>query len=214
MKTLVNILTDRVSKELSSWMRGRRGSIAVEFVIGSLLIVTTVVVSLDVYQLISARSTALRAATTMAEYVSQEDSPSLTFIEDLAAFSYRHEIAMPSEVAFVISAVSRPAATDTEPDPAVELDWNERVVVGEDPDSPPVTLGASCSTLGTDVEPGWLTALAMEPGDMVVAVEVCVKLLPAAFVSGGWLPADVFPTLFYHQQVLSVRGDQVPRAPA
>ena len=214
--TLPSAGTARLSTSLSSWMWSSRGSVSVEFVIGSVLIIITTVAGMDLYRVIGAQSVGLRAATTMASYVSLETAPRETFIEDLAAFSYRNEIALPSQAAFVISAVSRAAATATEPDPPIVVHWNQKTAVGEDPDSPPLALGESCGRLGDsdDGEAAMLTELGMEPGERVVVVEVCVKLLPRAFVSGRLLPDNLFPTLFYQHQILPVRGDRIPEEPS
>ncbi len=38
--------------------------------------------------------------------------------------------------------------------------------------------------------------LGMEPGEMVVVIEVCVKLLPEAFVGGRLLSSTLYPTFF------------------
>ncbi len=216
MNTLVGPLTVWLSTILSSWMRDRRGSASVEFVIGSVLIVTTAVAGLDLYRVINTQSVALRAATTMADYVSLEQAPQAALIDDLAAFSYRKEIALPSQVAFVVSAVSRSDATALEPDPPVVVRWNRKTAVGEDPDSPPLEFGETCGRLGdsSDGEVVLQTELGMEPGEMVVVVEVCVDLLPRAFVGGGLLSGNLFPTFFYQHQILPVRGDRVPEEPS
>ena len=216
MMTFVSTPTAWLLKSLSSWMRNGRGSVSVEFVIGSVLIVTATVGGMDLYRVIDTQSVALRAATTMADYVSLEAAPREAFIEDLARFSYRYEIALPSQAAFVVSAVSRSDATDAEPDPPSVVRWSRKTAVGEDPDTPPVELRDACGRLGgPDEEDAALPAeLGMEPGEMVVVVEVCVKLLPGAFVGGGLLSGNVFPTRFYQHQILPVRGDSIPEEPS
>jgi len=213
---LASTMTARFSTSLSSWMRGTRGSVSVEFVIGAALIVVATVGGMDLYRVIDAQSLSLRAASTVAEYVSLEPAPSATFIDDLAKFSHRNEIALPSEAVFVVSAVSRAEATTTEPDPPVVVQWTRTVALGEDPNSPPRDLAASCGQVGDpgDVDPAMLTALGMEPGAMVVVVEVCLKLLPRAFVGGGALAGYVFPTLSHQHRILPVRGDTMPGEPA
>ena len=215
MNTLVNTLTGRFSGSLSSWTRDTRGSVSVEFVIGSVLIVTATVGGLDLYRMIGAQSLALHAATAMVDYVSLEAAPTQASIEDLAEFLYRNEIAPPSQAAFVVSAVSRSVATDTEPDPPVVTQWQRVIAVGEDPASPPAELGRSCGQLGDSGDGGRaLRALGMQPGEMVIVVEVCVALPPGAFVSGPLLAGNLFPTLFYQHQILPVRGDRMPEEPS
>ncbi len=216
MGTLASTLTARLSTSLSSWMRDGRGSVSVEFVIGAVLIVTATVGGMDLYRVIEARSLSLRAASTVAEYVSVESAPSATFIDDLAKFSYHNEVALPSDAVFVVSAVSRSDATTMDPDPPVVVQWTRTVAVGDDPNTPPRDLAASCGQLGDsgDVDPAMLTVLEMEPGDMVVVVEVCLKLLPRAFVGGGVLADNVFPSLSYQHRILPVRGETMPQEPA
>lgn len=214
--TAVATLPPVLSTGISSWIRDRRGSVSVELVIGVVVIVTTTVAGMDLYRVINARSVALRAATTMAEYVSLEPAPRAAFIDDLAAFSYRNEIAIPSDVAFVVSAISRPEATALEPDPPAVVNWDRKIAIGEDPDSPPLDLANSCGRLGDSGE-GHVevqTELGMEPGEKIVVVEVCVSLLPHALVGGELFSDAVFPTLFYQHQVLPVRGEDVPGEPS
>ena len=207
MSTPANNPAARLSTGIRSWMHDGRGSVSIEFVIGAVLIVTTTVGGMDLYRVVDAQAVTLRAASTMAEYLSMEAVPSATFIGDLAKFSYRNEIALPSEAAFVVSGVSRSDATAEEPEPPTVVRWNRTFAVGEDPDSPPVDFGASCGRLSRepgDGGPTMLAALEMVPGEMVVVVEVCVKLLPRAFVGGALLADSVFPTLFYQHRVLPV----------
>ncbi len=212
MSTVVSNLAARLSAGLSSWMREGRGSTSIEFVIAATLIVSTTVGGMDLYRVVDAQSVALRAASTVAGYLSLETAPSVASIEDLARFSYRNEIALPSEAAFVVSAVSRSEATDEEPDPPPVVQWTWTFAVGEDPESPPEDLTESCDRLSGD--PASLTALGMVPGEMIVVVEVCVKLLPRAFVSGGFLADNVFPTLSYQRRILPVHGDRMPEEPS
>lgn len=216
MNTLVGTLTARLLTGLRSWMRDRRGSVSVEFVIGSVLIVTTAVAGMDLYQVIHAQSVVLRAATTMAEYVSLESAPSATFIDDLAAFSHRYQIALPSEAAFVVSVISRSDATALEPDPPAVVHWNRTTLVSQDPEPLAPELADSCGRLGgsSDGEVVLQAELGMEPGERVVVVEVCVNLLPQAFVGGSLLSGNVYPTLFYQHQILPVRGESVPEEPS
>ena len=152
MSTPENHPAARLHACLRSWMRDEQGSVSIEFVAGAVLIVVTAVGGMDLHRVVDAKSVTSRAASTMAGYLSLESVPSATFIEDLAKFSYRNEIALPSEAAFVVSAVSRPAATPEEPDPTAVVNWNRTFAIGEDPDSPPDGLGKSCSRLSG--EPG------------------------------------------------------------
>lgn len=216
MNFRASTLTGRLAGSLSSWVRGRRGSVSVEFVFGSFLIITVTVGGLDLYRVVEAQSLVLHAATTMADYVSLEVAPSEAFIKDLAVFSHRNEIALPSLAAFVVSAVSRSEATAVEPDPPVVVRWDRKIVVGEEPGAPPSTLGETCGRLlgGLSDAGGAMQALGMEPGEMVIVVEVCVKLPPQAFMSDRLLAGSVFPTLFYQHQILPVRGDRVPVEPS
>ena len=212
----VRKLTGWLSGSLSSWMQDRRGSVTVEFVIGSVLIATATVGGLDLYRVIGAKSLALNAATTMADYVSLEAAPSKAFVEDLAAFSYRKEFAQASQAAFVVSAVSRSVATNNVPDPPVVQQWSHQIAIGEDPNSPPVDFGKSCGRAFGDLANGGgaLQALGMKPGEMVVVVEVCFTLPSDAFVSGPLLANNVFPTLFYQHHIFPVRGDRIPEVPS
>lgn len=208
MSTPGNNPAARLHACLRSWMRDGQGSVSIEFVFGAVLIVATAVGGMDLHRVVDAKSVTSHAASTMAGYLSLESVPSATFIEDLARFSYRNEIALPSEAAFVVSAVSRPGATREEPDPPAVVNWNRTFAIGEDSDSPPDNLGRSCSRLSSE------PALGLVPGEMMVVVEVCVKLLPRAFVGGQLLADRVFPTLFYQHRVVPARGETMLEEPS
>jgi len=203
------------SKSVGSWIRSTHGSSSIEFVIGAVLVLTATVGGLDLYRTIGAQAAALRAATTMAEYMSLETAPHGAFIDDLAAFSLRHEIAMPADAAFVVTAVSRPEATDAEPDPVPLVRWSRKIAVGEDPESPPVELSESCGKLGESgsADTELLATLEMAPEERIVVVEVCVKLLPRALVSGRMLSGNVFPMDYYQHRIFPVQGDALPSEP-
>ena len=215
MKTLVSTLVSiRLSGGRPSWFYGRRGSVSVEFVISASILVVVTVAGLDLYRAIGVRSMGARAATTMAEYMSQEEAPMGALMDDLATFSHKYQIGIPSRVAVVVSALSRADVTDAEPTPPTVVQWSRTSLVGEESESALADLGASCSRIGSgDKKAKWQTELGMEPGEKIIAVETCLQLLPEAFVSGGWLPRDVFPTTFYHQRIFPVRGENVPLAP-
>lgn len=216
MTAFFNDLAARVSTALLSWIRDRRGSVSIEFVAGAIVIVTTTVAGVDLYRVVDAQSAALRAAVTMADYLSQETAPSAASIDDLAEFSYGNEIALPANAAFVLSAVSRAPATAGEPDPPALVRWTRTTTRGEDPASPPLALGESCGRLGEseDGDAAVRADLAMTPGEMVVVVEVCVELLSGAFVGGSFIAGNLYPTRFYQHQILPVRGANLPAEPA
>lgn len=222
MNVLVNTAAVRPPTLLLSWIPDRRGSVSVEFVLGSVLIALTLVAGMELYQVVSAQSTALRAAVTMVDYMSLEETPSGAFINDLATFSAHHEIGNDSMAAFVISAVRRFEATSTEPDPPAVVEWNWKTAVAQttanpDPDAPtPEQFADSCGVLGPagSEAPGLRADLDMQPGEMVVVVEVCIDLTGRAYITGGFLPDSVLPKHFYQHQVLPVRGHVMPAAPS
>lgn len=220
MKAAACAMTAWLSRGLYSWMRSTRGSVSVEFALGAVIVLTVTVGGLDVYRIIDAQAVTFRAAATMADYVSLEEAPTRQSLEDLAEFSYRNEIGLPSEAAFVVSLIGRAEATDTESDPPAILQWDgyqwRHPVGGEDPDSPPEQLAEDCGSLGDNNDGGEATLqeeLAMEPGEQVVVVEVCVKLMPRAFVSGAAIAGNVLPTLFYRHHIIPVRGETPPTKP-
>ena len=201
----------RLLTGLPSWLRSTRASVSVEFVVGSILLLTMTVGGIDLYRIIDARSLGSRAANTMADYVSLETAPAGAYLDDLAKFSYQNEITAPAQAAFVVSAIERSHVKDASP----VVQWNRKIVVGPDDPPPPATLADACGRIGSSTGPTTLpTEFAMAPGEMVLVVEVCVKLLPQAFVSGGILPDGLFPSLFYQHRIVPLRGDLLPAKPS
>lgn len=196
---------------LPSWLRSTRASVSVEFVIGSILLLTVMAGGIDLYRIIDARSIGSRAANTMADYISLETAPTGAHLDDLAKFSYQNEITVPSQAAFVVSAIERPRTKGASP----VVQWNRKIVVGPDSPPPPAALADTCGRIGSSRGPTTLpTEFAIEPGELVLVVEVCVKLLPQAFVSGGILPDGVFPSLVYQHRIVPVRGHLLPAEPS
>lgn len=199
--------------EFASWASNTRASVSVEVVLGAILIITTTVGALDLYRVVGVRSLGLKAAATMADYVSLETAPKKAFIRDLAKFLHEHEISAASDAAFVVSAVTRPSATDMEPNPKAVVTWTSTIVVSKS--STPSPDLRNCRQVGDEGKEAKLpTALAMEPGEEIVVAELCIKLLSAAFVSGGILPDGVLPSFFYRQQIRSVRTGTLPTVPS
>ncbi len=200
----------RVPATFSSWLRNTKASVSVEFVAGAVLFLTITVGTLDVYRLMDTSSLGAGAAATMADYMSLEATPKSAHLSDLAKFTNWNQIAVPSHAAFVISTFIQPAGQGASPD----KQWKHEILVPPENETP-LTLaeicGSSRSLIGTsNTLPGDFTMVA---GEEIVVVEVCVKVLPAAMLSGGMMSAAGLPSELYQYRIVPVR-DAMPAQPS
>ena len=98
-------------KAWPSRIRNCRGAAALECALGTAALLTISVSALNVYRLADAQATVLHSAVTVADYVSQEETPVAAHIEDLAEFLHGECLA-PSDAAFVVSAVGKTGDED------------------------------------------------------------------------------------------------------
>ena len=205
MSTLANHPAARLSAGLSSWIRDGRGSVSIEFVFGAILIVTTAVGGMDLHRMVDARSVALRAATTMAGYLSLETAPSAAFLDDWPGSPYaRGERCVEALGGSAVSVRRDPGGTR-----AAGACSGPDVRRPRGPDSPPEELaslrpalrrlgGADGARIGRD---RWSSSRS-------------ASSCRGAGFAGGCAADNVFPTLFYQHRVLPVHGGRMPEEPS
>lgn len=212
MNVMKRILLARVPAIFSSWLRNTRASVSVEFVGGAVLFLTITVGTLDVYRLMDTSSLGAGAATAMVDYVSLEPAPQAAHLSDLAKFVNWKQIAVPSHAAFVISAFVQPAGAGATP----TKQWKHEILVPPENETA-LTLaeicGASRTLIGTGGAFPSVFTTDMKAGEEFIVVEACVKVLPAAMLSGGLVDAAGFPSELYQYRIVPVR-DAMPAEPS
>ncbi len=175
----------------SSFGTSDSGSAALECALGTVVLLTASVLTLDLYRLSTAQARTAHSAVTMAEYVSQEAMPVANYIRDLSQYLYNHQIS-PSLAAFVTSAVQKASGND-----APTVLWARQDLFGTNAASDDDI--ANCGKVGnTGTDAVLPTELAIQAGEVVIVAEVCIR------------QDDDF---VYQHHILPVRVDTVPPAP-
>ena len=84
----------------------------IEFALGAVVLTATAAMCFDIYSRITADTALGRMAVTMADYVSLEDAPEKEPMKALGKFLHEHELGVPADLVFVITAIHKPPALD------------------------------------------------------------------------------------------------------
>ena len=196
------------------FVRGARGAAGLELAIGAPMLLAVAFLVFDLYSRVAGHTSAARAAVVMADYVSRGpdtaggvlDSEAL---EKLGSFLHERELGLPADAVFVVTALTRKAKRRP-----VEVLWTDdtlrfgrRGVTRR--------LARSCSRFVTTVKargrrPARTVArlpagFAVDPGEVVVVVELCARPTRQGFVTGLFVGGDI-----YRHHVLPVREPAKP----
>ena len=186
------MLRTRLPMPCRRFVRGHeRGSASIELALGAVALIGVSVVCFDLYSRVSADTAVSRMAVTMADYVSRDTAPAGAELAALGAFLHEHELGIPADVAYVITALRQPAG---DPPPAVEVLWVRRL----DPDrgrgghhqgrSPADAPATSPRSDTADLPDGF----AMNAGEVLVIAEACVRLTREGSLTGRFIAGDIY----------------------
>ncbi len=155
---------------IRSWLRNRRGAVALEVVLGVVMLVMLTDLGFGLYRQAETSANLRRIAATYADYASRDKDPSATEIQALVEFLHKTRLD-PLHAAFVLVAVEKA------PDDIPTALW----VVGH-----LITPGAvqvdpdlnQCSRILTDTVTMAATlpsVFTMEDNEVIISAEVCVK---------------------------------------
>lgn len=109
-----------VRAAIRRFARNCRGGAVLEFALGAVVLTTTAAACFDIYSRITADTALGRMAVTMADYVSLEVAPQKAQLRTLGEFLHDHELGIPADLAFVVTAIHQPPGT---PLPALRVLW-------------------------------------------------------------------------------------------
>ena len=180
----------------SAWppfVRDRRGSAGVELALGAVALIGVAAVCFDLYARVSADTAVSRMAVTMADYVSRDTAPESAELVALGAFLHEHELGVPADLAYVITALRQPAGN---PLPAVEVLWSDDAIrIGDTATT--AALAGGCTRRVTADDDANLTAVlpddfTMDAEEVLVIAEVCVRLAREGSLTGRFVAGDVY----------------------
>ena len=172
MDQIVSLSLRTVALLRTFLVRDRRGAAALEFALGSVVLLATASACFDLYTRISADTAGARMASIMADYVSRDEHPDLAEMTKLGEFLYNNELGVPANLAFVVTAIRKPSGNSPE-----VLWFDDTIKIGDatatqeladacaqhvDDSSPPSPALPSHFTLADD--------------DILIIVEFCARL--------------------------------------
>ena len=174
---------------LKNYLRDRRGVAAIEFALGTVVMVSASLLALDLYRLASSQTTVAHVAVSLADIVSRAEPPGLTqaqlrqkmtdFVESLSELL--HEEQFPTLNAnFVVAAVYK----DPGPPASLTALWSKQEVLLPDTTNPLTSCAPANQTNEITLETNPVTLPAdftMADREIVIVAEVCVERTNTAF---------------------------------
>ena len=192
---------------LPRFVRDQRGSAGIELALGAVALIGVTAVCFDLYARVGADTAVSRMAVTMADYVSRDTAPEGAELVALGAFLHEHELGVPADLAYVITALHQPAGN---PLPAVEVLWSDDSIrIGDAATT--AALAGGCARNVTVANAADLPAdFAMDAGEVLVIAEACARLTREGSLTGRFVAGDI-----YRLHAVPVRDpSNPPSAPA
>ena len=191
---------------LHGFARDPRGSASIELAIGSLVLISTAALCFDLYSRIKADTAAARMAVTMADYVSRDADPDGNEMKALGAYLYDHELAVPANLVYVVTALHQPPG---DPRPDVVVLWSDDTIrIGDA--TATQELAAECAHFVADGGVANLPdGFTMADDEVLIVAEVCARLTREGFLTGEFIAGGI-----YRLHALPARDpDRQPAAP-
>ena len=193
---------------LRIFARDSRGAASIELALGAVVLISVSTLCFDLYSRIKADTAVARIAVTMADYVSRDVAPDGGEIKALGEFLYKNELGLPAALVYVVTALHQPPG---DPLPAVQVLWwpdDNTIRIGDEEVTEMIADGCAHFTDGGNATlPD--SFLPMLPDEVLIIVEVCVRLTREGFLTGKFIAGDI-----YRLHALPARApDQRPTAP-
>ena len=188
--------------------RDSRGAASIELALGAAVLISVSALCFDLYSRVKADTAVARMAVVMADYVSRDTKPDGDEMKALGSFLHEHELGVPADVVFMVSAIHQPAG---DPQPAVKLLWSDDAVRIGDSETTEKIAGKCTRRVEGDPKRPKLPAdfTPMREDEVVIVAEVCARLTREGSLTGRFA-GDV-----YRLHALPAReAGQVPAAPA
>ena len=104
------------------------GVATIDFALGSVVLLVGSALCFDLYSRIKAECALARVVVTMADYVSRDPAPDGNEMTALGRFLYQHDLGVPANLVYVVTAVHQPAGDSS---PAV-LWTDDAIRIGDE----------------------------------------------------------------------------------
>ena len=176
-----------VLARLHAFARGSGGGAAIELALGTMMLVSTAVLCIDLYSRVKADTAVARMAVTMADYVSRDSNPDGDEMKALGGYLHEHELGVPADLVYVVTALHQPPG-----DPRPVVLWSDDTIqVG---DAVVTTrLAADCAHFVADGGIAGLPAhFTMADDEVLIVTEVCASLTREGFLTGTFIGNDIY----------------------
>ncbi len=178
-------------RRLRSFVSGNRGSAAIELALGAVVLLSAATLCFDLYSRIRADTASGRLASVMADYVSRDAKPNGDELKALGKVLYKHELRLPADLVYVITAFRRPP--DDPPQAATKLWSHDTIRFGDE--TATSTLAGDCPRYVADGEGSGLPSEfdgAMAKGEVLIVVEICARLTREGSLAGRFIGGEVY----------------------
>ena len=166
-----------------------RGGAAIEFAIGSVVLLSIGALCFDLYSRIKADTASARLASIMADYVSRDAETDGNGLKALGEFLYDNELKVPADVVYAITAFRRPPGDPAEP---VERLWSDNSIRFGD-EAVTAKLASNCTRYVTGGgKTGLPAGFDMSAGEVMVVVELCARLTREGSLTGRFVDGDIY----------------------
>ena len=174
---------------LRSFSCDARGSASIELAIGAVVLLTTLAACFDLYARIKANTAGTRAAVVMADYVAGSVTPDGSEMTALGEFLHGHELGIPANVVYVLSAFRQPPG---DPAPALALLWSvDTIRIGDS--AVTAELAGSCPRfIGENHNPALPDGFTVAAGEVLIVAEVCARLTREGSLTGRFIAGDIY----------------------
>ena len=186
-----------------AFLHDARGGASMELALGAVVLLGIALLCFDLYARVTAETASMRVAATMADYVSRDTETQGPDLVALGEFLHAHELGVPADLVYVITALRRQSVADAQP--PVEVLWSSADIrIGDDLDE----LADACSR---HVDSGGNARLpdafvtGMQAGEVMVVAEVCARLRREGSLTGRFIGGVV-----YGVYALPVRDPDAP----
>ena len=174
---------------LRGFARDRRGGASIELALGALVLTSTSLLCFDLYSRVEADTAVARMAVTMADYVSRETDPDGNEMKALGDYLYDHELQVPANVVYVITALHQPPG---DPQPDVVVLWSDDTIrIGDS--AATQTLAGECARFVAEGGAADLPShFAMADDEVLIIAEVCARLTREGFLTGEFIAGGIY----------------------
>ena len=192
---------------LPGFARDPRGAASLELAIGSVALLSISVLCFDLYSRIEADTAVARMAVTMADYVSRDAVPDGDEMKALGDYLYRHELRVPANLVYVVTALHQPTGT---PRPDVAVLWSDDTIRFGDATVTEALATGCARYVGEGGAANLSDGFAMADDEVLIIAEVCAGLTREGFLTGTFIAGGI-----YRLHALPARDpDPLPTAPA